>query len=111
MTFARVKQILDKSLADWEAEHGQAPDLDGHNKAGHPPMNWATANDLRIAWGKGMPLIQPEIVGNGRGNEANLVVDLRTGIGTKPRMPRNGPFLDDPEIQEIVDWIDAGCPD
>lgn len=111
MTFARVKAILDKALADWAADNGTAPDLSHHNSVGHPPMTWSTAAELRGAWGKNVQLIQPEIVGNGRGGEANLVVDLKTGLNGKPRMPIGGPYVADAEIQEIVDWIDAGCPD
>jgi len=26
-------------------------------------------------------------------------------------MPMGGPYLTDAEIQQIIDWIDAGCPD
>jgi hypothetical protein len=111
MTFKIVKDLLDKSLADWAADNGAQPDLSRHASTGHPQMVWYTAGDLRAAWGKGMPLIQPDVVGKKRGNEANLVLALRTGVAGKPRMPLGGPYLTDPEIQEIVDWIDAGCLD
>lgn len=111
MTFARVKAILDKALTDWETDNGAPPDLSGHDIAGHPPMRWTTAAELRAAWGKNVQLIQPGVVGNGHGAEANLIVDLKTGLNGKPRMPIGGPYVADAEIQEIVDWIDAGCPD
>jgi hypothetical protein len=26
-------------------------------------------------------------------------------------MPHGGPYIPDAEIQEIEDWINAGCPD
>lgn len=111
MSFNRVKEILDKALAEWAKVNGGAPDLSRHNSTGHPAMSWASAAELRAAWGKNVALIQPEIVGNRRGSEANLVIDLKTGLNGKPRMPDGGPYLTDAEIQEIVDWIDAGCPD
>jgi len=111
VTFARVKTILDKVLADWTTSNGSSPDLSRHNSVGHPPMSWNTAAELRAAWGKNVQLIQPEVVGNGQGNAANLVIDLRSGLPGRPRMPFGGPFASDADIQEIVNWIDAGCPD
>ena len=58
-------------------------------------------------------MIQPEVVGKTPklGQTANIVIDLKTGLNGKARMPKGGPFLTDPEIQVIIDWIDAGCPD
>lgn len=111
MTFTRVKTILDKALSDWETANGGPPDLSGHNNAGQPPMTWTNAAELRAAWGKNVQLIQPEVVGNGRGADANIIIDLKKGLNGKPRMPIGGPYLTDAEIQEIVDWIDAGCAD
>ena len=111
MTFGRVKIILDKALDDWKTANGAPPDLSRHNNVGHPPMTWTSAAELRAAWGKNVPLIQPEVIGNGRGAEANLIIDLKKGLNGKPRMPIGGPFLADAEIQEIIDWIDAGCLD
>jgi hypothetical protein len=111
VTFARVKAILDKALADWETENGTPPDMSVHNGGGHPPIGWSTAAELRAAWGKNVQLIQPEVVGNRRGAEANLVIDLKTGLNGRPRMPIGGPFVASPDIQEIIDWIDGGCLD
>ena len=111
MTFETVKTILNKALDDWADANGGAPDLSRHNIVGHPTMTWNSAAELRAAWGKNVPLIQPEVVGNGRGAEANLVIDLRQGLNGKPRMPDGGPYLAEAEIQVIVDWIDAGCLD
>lgn len=54
-------------------------------------------------------MIQPEVVGNGLGAKANLVIDLKKGLNGKPRMPDGDPYLADAEIQDIVDWIDASC--
>jgi len=111
LCFNRVKTLLDKSLQDWSAANGGLePDLSRHNVSGKPAFGWSTAAELKAAWGKGVPLIQPEVIGNGRGGEANLVVDLRTGFNGRPRMPRGGPYLSIAEIDEIVAWIDVGCP-
>lgn len=63
------------------------------------------------AVGHNKRLIQPEVIGNGKGNQANLIVDLRVGFPGAGRMPLGGPFIPDSEIQEIEDWINAGCPD
>jgi subtilisin family serine protease len=111
MSFVRVKQILDKVLADWTARTQNVPDLSRHRTNGKPPFSWNTAAELRAAWGKGVQLIQSDVIGNGRGAEANLVLDLKAGLNGRPRMPIGGPYLTDAEVQEIIDWIDGGCPD
>jgi hypothetical protein len=105
MGFVRVKQILDQAISDWRQVNGD-PDLTGHGAT----FSWDTKAQLLSAVGHGKRLIQPEVIGNNQGSKANLIVDLRTGFNGM-RMPRGGPFLADALIQEIVDWIDAGCPD
>ena len=107
MDFDRVKQILDAGMAAWEAANGTA-DLSNHGAT----FSWATKAALLAAVGHGKRLIQPEVIGNKKGNQANLIVDLRTGIDSPAlRMPRGGPFLAESDVQEIEDWINAGCPD
>jgi hypothetical protein len=113
MSFAQVKTILDTALADFATANGAPADLSGHTTAGKAAFSWTTAAELRAAWGKNVQLIQPEVVGKnpGLGSTANLAVDLKTGLPGKPRMPLGGPYVSDADIQIIVDWIDAGCPD
>jgi hypothetical protein len=106
MGFQRIKQILDNGMSIWTAQNGM-PDFSGHG----PTFSWNSKAELLAAFGHGVQLIQPGVIGNGNGAQANLVVDLRTGVNKMPRMPKGGPFISDPEIQEIQDWIDAGCPD
>src|SRR6266436_1443342 len=104
MSFPRVKQILDEGIATWQATPGNdnPADLSGHGST----FSWATKAALLAAVGHGRRLIQPEVIGNGKGNQANLIIDLRTGIsGPGSRMPMGGPFIHDPLIQEIEDWI------
>jgi hypothetical protein len=73
---------------------------------------WLAGWSPLTAEGHGRRLIAPEVVGNGKGAEAVLVIDLRTGVaGPATRMPHGGPYIPDAQIQEIEDWIDAGCPD
>ena len=103
--FADVRNILDQAIQGWRQQHGGPPDLTGHG----PSFKWDTKADLLAAVGHGKRLIQPEVIGNGKGNQANLVIDLRTGLPL--RMPKGGPFLSDALIQKIEDWINAGCPD
>ena len=114
MGFVRVKEILAQSIASWKQRTGTNPDLETHGPA-FPPLDGSYAKaDLLIATARGRRLIQPEVIGNGRGREANLVVVLRSGIpAPRPvrQMPNGGPFLAAPLIQEIEDWINAGCPD
>lgn len=107
--FNDVRAILDGALLAWKNANGDY-DLSGHD-GGAAPMLWTTKAELLAAWGHGKQLIQPEVRGNGQGNAANLVIDLRTGFGTPPRrMPDGGPYISDSDIDTIVVWIDAGCP-
>lgn len=109
MTFEQVKAILDYALQGWRLLNDGDPDLEGHNGGGGP-MSWATREELLAAVGKHHRLIDPTVIGNGMGEQAKLVIDLRTGIGGGLRMPRNGPYLDDRLIDKIVQWINEGCP-
>jgi hypothetical protein len=106
--FARVKQILDQAIATWEAAPGHGKAVLARHGA---TFSWDTKDALLTASGRGKRLIQPEVIGNGKGSQANLIIDLRTGIGSIGRMPLAGPYIPDPQIQEIEDWINAGCPD
>ena len=110
MGFARVKQILDDAITNWQNDpnNGGPADLSGHGAS----FSWTTKATLLNAVGHNKRLIQPEMIGNGQGATTNLVVDLRTGINTPAmRMPLGGPFVPDAQIQEIEDWVNAGCPD
>ena len=109
MGFAHVKQILDEAIATWESTPGNEnpADLSGHGAT----FSWATKENLLGAVGHGRRLIQPEMIGNGKGNQTNLIIDIRTGLPGSGRMPLGGPFISDDRIKEIEDWINAGCPD
>lgn len=110
MGFPEIKKILDDAITNWsnDPNNGGPPDLTGHG----PQFSWATKQDLLNAVGHNKRLIQPEMIGNGQGKDTNLAVDLRTGINSPAmRMPLGGPFVPDAQVQVIVDWIDAGCPD
>ena len=106
MGFKRIKDILDQSMTAWQNQNG-APDLSNHG----PSFSWASKAELLAAVGHGKRLIQPELIGV-NGELTNLVIDLRTGIASPAlRMPKGGPFIPDPQIQEISDWIKGGCLD
>jgi hypothetical protein len=99
MGFQRVKDILAAAVAAWKQRTGSDPDLGTHGPA-FPSLdgNYVKA-DLLNAAVRGRRLIQPEVIGNGRGREANLVVVLRSGIpAPRPvrQMPSGGPFLAPP---------------
>jgi hypothetical protein len=103
--FARVKWILDNAITTWQNDpNNENPaDLSGHGAS----FSWATREALLAAVGHGVKLIQ--VKGKGQGSKANLVIDLRTGINGQNRMPRGGPFVPEPQIKEIEDWIEADC--
>jgi hypothetical protein len=106
LRFPAIKKILDDGISAWAAQNGP-PDLSGHG----PTFSWKTKPELLAATGHGKRLIQPEVIGNGKGNQANLIIDLRIGFPGSGRMPLGGPFIADAQIQEIEDWINDGCPD
>ncbi len=109
MGFARVKQILDGAISTWEHAPGNEDpaDLSAHG----PTFSWATKEKLLAAVGHGKRLIQADMIGNGKGDQTNLVIDIRKGFPASGRMPLGGPYIDDASIKEIEDWINAGCPD
>lgn len=104
----RIREIIDASLDRWAAEHGRKPKMKAVHE-GH--IGWETREELSESTVFGLPLIEPDKVGNGRANETNLIKILRRNIGGYRRMPSRGPYLSQEEIREIADWIDAGMPE
>jgi hypothetical protein len=104
----RIKEILDNSLERWKEQNGRKPAL----KVSHDgKLNWNSKEELAECSPFGLTLIESDKVGVGKATETNLVKILKRSIGGFRRMPSRGPYIPDEEIQEIVDWIDAGMPD
>jgi hypothetical protein len=115
MSYAPVKTVLDNIIATWTAGNGAAPDFATAHKS---PFVWDTAANLLASSARGLPMIQPNIIGKpGLGGTANIVQALTTGVGGFPKMPfggldsNSGKYLDPngPEIATIIAWIEAGC--
>ena len=68
---------------------------------------WDTPQELAEDEAMGMKFIEPGIPAS----ETALVISLRRGLGSIPKMPMGGPFLSEEEIQEVERWIDAGMPE
>jgi hypothetical protein len=109
VVFSEIKPILDQAIADWTTVWGGPPDLLGVHAT--TKFSWNTALELKNSVARGLPLIQPGVIGQNPplGATANLVVALKTGVAGYPRMPKDGPYRTDAEIQMIIDWIDGGC--
>jgi hypothetical protein len=107
-TFAMVKKILDDLVTAWKAKNERDPNLSLHGET----FGWETRDQLVQARAFDFPLIDPSLVGNGKGAQTNLVVALLQGVPGFPRMPLGGPYLDpeSPEIQTLIRWIDEGAP-
>ena len=104
----RIKEILDNSMERWKEQNGRKPAL----KVSHDgQLNWETKEALAKCSPFGLTLIESDKIGNGKGRETNLVKILMRHIGGFRRMPSRGPYLPNEEIDEIVEWIDAGMPD
>ena len=94
----RVKEALHGIMARWERRQGR------HGMPGIHDYYWETPEHLANDTSMGRKFIEPGVPGE----QTNLVIALRRGFGSIPRMPMNGPFLKEEEIQEIVRWIDGG---
>lgn len=108
--FARVREILDNSIQNWIKDQQREPHLDVHG----PKFHWNTREELLkavVEIGDGYPLIDPQLIGNGRAEETFLIQYLRHDGEMFVRMPSGGPYLPDEQIDEIARWIDAGCPE
>jgi hypothetical protein len=97
----RVKEILANIMGRWERREGRKglPGVHGYY--------WETPQELANDTSMGLKFIQPGIPAS---NTA-LIISLRKGLGSIPKMPMNGPFLKEEEIQEIERWIDSGMPE
>ncbi|MCY3544005.1 MAG: hypothetical protein OXG80_05995 [Chloroflexi bacterium] len=97
----RVQQILVDIMQRWERREKRRglPGIHGYY--------WDTPQELAEDEAMGMKFIESGVPGS----ETALVVSLRRGLGSIPKMPMGGPFLKEEEIQEIERWIDAGMPE
>ena len=96
----RVKEILDAIMGRWETKEGR------RGMPGIHDYHWETPQRLAADAAMGKRFIEPGVPAA----ETALIISLRKGFGTIPRMPMGGPFLKEEEIREIESWIDAGMP-
>ncbi|MBW8780481.1 MAG: hypothetical protein JF599_01135 [Verrucomicrobia bacterium] len=111
--FPAIQAILNRLVAGRSVARMQA----AH---GDPTFGWVTLAQLKGVVvrpnGPGTepsyPLIDPSLVGNGKGAQTNLVIALAnsTGVDFNGQMPLNGPYAAKADIQTIIDWINAGMP-
>ncbi len=97
----RVKQLLEEAMSRWETREGRK------GLPGIHDFHWDSPAHLANDSSMGTRFIEPGVPAE----ETNLIIALRKGFGSIPRMPMNGPFLRPDEIQEIASWIGAGMPD
>ena len=110
VTFADVKAILDFLVKGKESDltiiHGGT-------------FGWATREQLAdavvdVGTGTTYRLIDPSLVGNGRGVETFLIQALTTGVDGNPKMPYlgndEGLYASQEQLDTIIRWIDAGLP-
>lgn len=97
----RVQEILRQIMERWERRAGRRglPGIHG--------FYWDTPQDLANDTSMGKKFIEPGVPAE----ETALIISLRKGLGSIPKMPMGGPFLTADEIQEVADWIDAGMPE
>ena len=97
----RVQQILADIMQRWENREKRRglPGIHGYY--------WDTPQELAEDEAMGMKFIEPGVAAA----ETALIVSLRSGLGSIPKMPMGGPFLTEEEIQEIEQWIEAGMPE
>ncbi len=97
----RVQQLLTDIMQRWELREKRRglPGIHGYY--------WDTPQELVNDEAMGLQFIEPGVPAS----ETALIVSLRRGFGSIPKMPMGGPFLKEEEIQEIERWIDAGMPE
>ena len=97
----RVQELLAEIMQRWERREKRRglPGIHGYY--------WDTPQELAEDEAMGLKFIEPGVPGS----ETALIVSLRRGFGSIPKMPMGGPFLKEEEIQEIERWIDAGMPE
>ena len=97
----RVQQILSEIMQRWELREKRRglPGIHGYY--------WDTPQELADDEAMGMKFSEPGVPAS----DTALIVSLRRGLGSIPKMPMGGPFLKEEEIQEIERWIDAGMPE
>ena len=100
-TWPRVQELLDNIMARWERKMGR------QGLPGIHLYSWATPEELANDESMGSKFIDPGVPAE----ETALIISLRKGFGSIPRMPMGGPFLKPDEIDEIARWIDAGMPE
>ena len=97
----RVQELLHSVMGRWERKEGRK------GLPGIHSYDWATPEDLANDEAMGMKFIEPGTPAE----DTALIISLRRGFGSIPKMPMGGPFLKTDEIDEIAQWIDSGMPE
>jgi hypothetical protein len=97
----RVKELLDGIMERWERK------MKRNGYPGFHDFHWDSPEHLANDESMSMKFIEP----GQPAEETPLIVSLRRGLGSIPKMPMGGPFLKADEIDEIARWIDAGMPE
>ena len=101
LSWPRVQELLHNIMGRWERKEGRK------GLPGIHDYEWATPRALADDMAMGMKFIEPGVPAE----ETALIISLRKGFGSIPRMPMGGPFIKPDEIDEISSWIDAGMPE
>ena len=97
----RVKEILDGIMDRWERKMGRKGFPGFHDFHWDSPEHLANDESMSKTFiESGQPA-----------EETPLIISLRRGLGSIPKMPMGGPFLKADEIDEVARWIDAGMPE
>ena len=85
----RVQEILTEIMQRWERREKRRglPGIHGYY--------WDTPQELAEDEAMGLKFIEPGVPAS----ETALIVSLRRGFGSIPKMPMGGPFLKEEEIQ------------
>ena len=101
VTWPRVQEMLEGIMGRWERKQGRK------GLPGIHDYSWDTPHHLANDRSMGTRFVEPCVPAE----ETALIISLRKGFGSIPRMPMGGPFLKPEEIDEIARWIDAGMPE
>jgi hypothetical protein len=107
-SFKDVQNFINQFLKDNKETSGvpNAPHLDFWNSLSYTDFTQGNVPGVTDENNKPVRVLIP---GN---SAASTIIQVMNGSSTVfDQMPANGPpFFSSPQVKELADWIDAGCP-
>ena len=114
-SFADVQAFFNNFIKDNNINITKAPHLAFWNTLSY--KDFVTGSVPNVFWPNSTTPVS--ILCKGNGPQSNIIYALSGTTGTPwdpntgdfPQMPPGGPYFTSAQIQELSDWISAGCPE